>query len=350
MHLKMMNQFSVVLFLTLFIQFSTINPVQGQFTTSVDSVYTFIKSNSIHRNSADWNKIDKQFQENIRNARSIRDTLNCFVFVLEKLNDVHSQIYFKNQYYGHYPSFADTILVKLKPLTELANFYTNKILTRFLTNKIAYVQVPSIQISDPLQINSMAKSLYDSVHYYLEHDATAFILDLRLNGGGNLYPMLSGLSAILGDGIIAFETDIRDSIARIWEIKNGNFWIAGYQTTQLNKLKYHRKGSKLPVVILLGPVTRSSGSMTAIAFKNRPHTLFLGEQAASGYTSSNGFFQFSPELMMNFATNFVADRYFNIYKLNVLPDIIITEGDNFDNLLEDKKINAAIELLTKGKI
>jgi len=319
----------------------------GQFPTSVDSLYTFIKSNSVYRNTVDWSPIDIAFRKNLMNAQSLKDTMNCFVYVLDILNDVHTQIFLNNQYYGNYPKFDDTTMIWLKPLNDKAVSLTNKIHTELLTNKIAYVRVPSIQVYDKKQIDNYAQSLYDSINKFSFKKVTGFIIDLRLNGGGNIYPMLSGLSSFLGEGVIGYETDVYDSIARKWEIKNGNFVIGGYQTTE-KAVKLKSIFQKTPVVVLISPVTKSSGSMTAIAFKKRPKTFFIGEPTADGYTTSNGYFQFAPNLTLNFATNFVADRGMTIYKTTVNPDINVYHGDNFENLKSDKKVKLAVQWLTKN--
>lgn len=331
---------------TIFILTLTCSISFGQFPVPVDSLYTFIKFNSIHRTTADWNNIDKLFKEQIQNAKSIKDTMNCFVAVLGSLNDVHSQIFLNNQFYGYYPSFDDSVLVWLKPLNDKAIAMTNKIHSEIIANKIGYIRVPSIQIYDPTQINSYAQSLADIVTELSGKCKKGFIIDLRLNGGGNLYPMLSGLSQFLGNQTVGFETDINDSIIRTWELKNGNFVIGGYQTTNI-KTKHKSILKSVPVVVIIGPVTKSSGSMTAIAFKGRPNTIFIGEPTADGYTTSNGYFQFAPNLTLNFATNFVADRNNKVYKTTVIPDLTIYQGNDFDNLLNDAKIKAAIKWLTE---
>lgn len=321
----------------------------GQFPVSVDSLYTFIKSNSVLRNTVDWNIIDDTFRQKIKKAQSLNDTMKCFVSVLENLNDVHSQIYLNNKYFGHYPTFDDTTLAWLKPLNDKANGLTNQIQTEFLPNNIAYIRVPGFQVFDKIQINNYAQSLNDSVSKYADKKAKGFILDLRLNGGGNIYPMLSGLSLLLGNDTIGFETDVKGNVTRVWEIQNGNFTIGGYQTTEIkSNLKSASKLNTIPVVVLLGPVTKSSGSMTAIAFKKRKNTIFIGEPTADGYTTSNGYFQFAPNLTLNFATNFVADRKMTIYKSVVNPDITIYHGDNFEILMKDDKIKSALSWLTKN--
>ncbi len=316
----------------------------GQFPGSVDSLYAFIKSNSVLRTTVNWKEIDITFNEQINEAQSLHDTMKSFVSVLERLNDVHSQIYLNSQFYGHYPNFADSILTWLKPLNDKAISQTNKIHSELLLNSVGYIRVPSFQVFDQNQINNFAQSLSDSVIKLSGKCKEGYIIDLRLNGGGNIYPMLSGLSLFLGNKTIGYETDVHDSIVRSWKIENGNFVIGGYQTSEI-KTKQNVKFQSLPVVVLIGPVTKSSGSMTAIAFKGRPNTVFVGEPTADGYTTSNGYFHFASNLILNFATNYVADRNINIYKSTVNPDILITQGDNFDNLIEDKKIIFAIKWL-----
>ena len=335
-----MRKFIILLFLTSFCSIS-----YGQFHGSVDSLYIFIKSNSVLRTTVDWTQIDKTFNEQIESSKLLKDTMNCFVSVLKQLNDVHSQIFLNNEYFGHYPSIEDSILVWLKPLNDKAISLTNKIHSEIIADEIGYIRVPSIQVYGPTQINSYAQSLSDIVIELSKKCKKGFIIDLRLNGGGNIYPMLLGLSRFLGNQKIGYETDVNDSITGDWELKNGNFVIGGYQTTDM-KIKYKSNLQSIPIVVIIGPVTKNSGGMTAIVFKGRPNTIFIGEPTAEGYTTSNGYFQFAPNLTLNFATNYVADRNKNIYKTNVNPDIIISHGDNFDNLMADKKIIYATKWLT----
>ncbi len=339
MHLKIIY--------TIFILSLTANCSLGQLPIAVDSLYSFIKYKSIHRNKVDWNTIDNAFNGNINASKSLKDTMKCFVKVLENLNDVHSQIYLNNETYSYYEQYNDTISNWLRPFIEKSRNQINKIFTKQLEGKYAYIRIPGMQVYDKVEINKLAQSLSDSIAKYASRKIKGFLIDLRLNGGGNLYPMLSGLNLLLGDNLLGYETDIYDSVTRKWEMKNGNFVISNFQTTEINT-KPNKRLQKIQVVILLSAVTRSSGSMTGIAFKGRPNTYFIGEPTAKGYTTSNGYFQFAPNLTVNFATNFVADRNKVIYKECLKPDLEIYYGDNFDNLEKDKKIIEALKWLKKN--
>lgn len=320
--------------------------VFAQFPAKVDSVYTFIKYNSVHRLEVDWRPIDSSFVADINSASTLDDTMRCFVSVLRALNDVHSQIFLNGQYYGHYPSFDDSTLAWLRPLNERANNETNSITSSILDDQLAYLRVPGMNAWNQKVVDSLAQQLQRQLRTITISRAKGVILDLRLNGGGNVYPMLTGLSALLGDGVVGFETTPDDSVARVWEIQHGNFVIGGYQTTDLAIDTSHALNN-IPVAVLIGPITKSSGSATAIAFKGRPNTIFIGESTADGYSTSNGYFQFAPNLMMNFATTFVADRNKVVYRRAVEPDQKIEKGDQFDNLQADAKVVQALKWLSE---
>jgi C-terminal processing protease CtpA/Prc len=270
--------------------------------------------------------------------------MNCFVKVLETLDDVHSHIMFNGQYYGFYHPVEDSVYQRILPLKEKSNTQTGIIQTNLLDESYVYVRVPSINAYSQEDINRYGQALSDSICKQASKKIAGFIIDLRLNTGGNMYPMLGGLHALLGEQVIGYETDNVGKPVRKWEIFWSNLFLEGYQVTQIID-QCGKDFSTMPVVVLIGPMTASSGSMTAIAFKQRPNTLFVGESTADGYTTSNGYFQFAPNLTMNFATNFVADRNMNVYRTFVSPDKIIEGGDSFDNLMEDAKIITAMKWL-----
>ncbi len=322
------------------------NSAVGQFPVSVDSFYNYIKGNSIYRNSVNWTTIDNNFSTYIKTAKSLNDTANCFVKVFDALGDYHSNFNLNGKYYSNNPSFDDTTLSWLNPLVLKSRETTNIIFAKKIFKQIAYIRIPSIQAYSQIDINKYSQAIFDTIAKLSSTSYKGFIIDLRLNGGGNIYPMLTGLSNFIDNSTVAYETDYNDTTVREWKIKNRNFFIGGYQTTNL-VFKSDKKLNNIPVVVLTGPVTMSSGSMVAIAFKNRPNTITVGEPTADGYSTSNGYFQFAPALTGNLASFYVADRKKIIYKNSVTPDKVIYRGDNFDNLLLDKKIVYAIKWLNK---
>ena len=313
-----------------------------QMPVPANDIYTFMKNNSVFRDRVDWTATDKAFNQCLSIAQNTNDTMNCFVSVLETLDDVHSHIMFNDQFYGFYHPLEDSTYQRILPLKEKSIALAGIIQTTLLDETYLYVRVPAINAYSQEDINLYGQALSDSICKYTSKKIAGFIIDLRLNTGGNMYPMLGGLHALLGEQVIGYETDYMGTPVRKWEIFWGNLFLEGYQVTQITD-QCGKDLSTIPVVVLIGPLTASSGSMTAIAFKQRPNTLFIGESTADGYTTSNGYFQFAPNLTMNFATNFVADRNMNVYRTFVSPDSIIEGGDDFDLLIEDAKIISAMK-------
>lgn len=317
-------------------------PALAQFPAHPDSVYTFIKYNSVWSNTIpDWKPVDAAFKKQIAEAKTAKDTMNCFVNILAQLNDVHSYFIYRGNYFSHYKPVDSATHTRLRPLLRQSKEETERFTTAMLPGSIAYVRVPAINAYGEEEVNRFAQMLYDSVAKYIGKKLKGFIVDLRLNSGGNIYPMLAGLGELLGNTVIGYETDREGNEVRKWEIKEGNFFSKDYQATDI-KHTAHAALDKLPVAVITGPVTASSGSMTAIAFKQRPRTVFIGEPTADGYSTSNGYFTYGNNLIFLFATNFVSDREKNMYKYSVPVDIPVTGTDDLYDLQRDDKIKAAL--------
>jgi hypothetical protein len=77
----------------------------------------------------------------------------------------------------------------------------------------------------------------------------------------------------------------------------------------------------------------SSGFVSAVAFRGRKNTLLMGQESVSGFTTSNGYFEYPPNLIMNLSTNYIADRNKTIYPEKLIPDLI-TDTSNDEKLLQ----------------
>ena len=310
------------------------------------NAYEFIKSHSIHRNSMHWDSLDKVFYTHLAQSVTLVDTIQSLLYVFEQLNDVHSNFMFNRKSYANYPVFDDTSMAYLRPLVIRSQAQTGIIKTARLGQHFAYMQIPGIIAWRDEQVNAYAQAISDSLCQLTRDTLKGIIIDLRLNGGGQLSSMIAGLHALLGDHYLGGGVDINQLETRPFQLRAGNFFIGELQTTAV---VHHCDTdlSLLPVVVLIGPVTRSSGSITAIAFKQRPHTYFIGEPTADGYTTGNDYFTFNHNFSINLSTEYHQDRSGIVYKNAVPPDKIVYAGDDFDNLEKDIKIITAMEWLNR---
>ena len=218
-----------ILFTSILVLLISIEMKAQSSSLPVDSMYLLIKTKSVHKKTIDWHRVDQAFQNKIDSARTVEDTLKAFVFVFKQLNDVHSAIYYQNQYFGHYNEVDKQTLEKIKPLLDRSTAQTGKIKTAILANHFGYILIPTIQAFGE-QITGYAQTIHDSLCKMHSSHTKGYIIDLRLNGGGNLYAMLAGLSSFLGNNKVGEEVDENGKTVRTWETKNGNFYQNNYQT------------------------------------------------------------------------------------------------------------------------
>lgn len=310
------------------------------------NAYEFIKTHSVHRQSVQWDSLDKAFHTYLEQSVTLKDTIQSLLYVFEQLNDVHSSMIINGQSYANYPVFDDTSMAYLRSLVIRSQAQTGIIKTARLGQHFAYMQIPGINAWGEGQVNAYAQAISDSLCQLTRDTLKGIIIDLRLNGGGQLSSMIAGLHALLGDHYLGGGVDINLQETRPLNLRAGNFFIGELQTTAITH-HCNTDLTKLPVVVLVGPVTRSSGSITAIAFKQRPHTYFIGEPTADGYTTGNDYFTFNHNFSINLSTEYHQDRSGIVYKNAVPPDKIVYAGDDFDNLEKDIKIITAMEWLNR---
>lgn len=308
-----------------------------------DSIYDVIKKSSIHSKNANWTNIGDGFAKRLKAAKNDIDSIKSFVYVFEQLNDYHSAVIYKGNYFTNYPTFDDSTLKYLSPLVALSNQRSGKFFAETLSDKYLYIQVNSVQAMGA-NISLFAQILSDTLSRYITNKTKGVVLDLRLNGGGQFSSMVAGLSPLLGDIYIGGGVNSDSIQTMTFKLKNGNIFLNDYQMTSIQP-KINRDLKNLPVAVIIGPATRSSGSILGIAFKGRPKTVFIGENTANGYTTSNDYFPFGNNLFLNLSTTNSIDRNNKIYKDVVTPDIIIKGGDNFISIKDDDKVKAALRWL-----
>jgi C-terminal processing protease CtpA/Prc len=188
--------------------------------------------------------------------------------------------------------------------------------------------------------NKKAQALNDSLCSILTQNLKGIIIDLRINGGGAMHPMILGLMQILGNGRLgAFKTKRIEN----WVLKNNQFIVdTTIKATIVPKCVIDAHA--LPCVLLIGTGTGSSGEFLTIAFKGRAKTVFIGTETAGWITVNNGF-PLSKITFMNLSIGYGLDRNGKLYMQAIQPDIYLKKNDKFSSLVDDEKVKAAIKWL-----
>ncbi len=132
------------------------------------------------------------------------------------------------------------------------------------------------------------------------------VVDLRGNGGGDMGPMLAGLSPLLPDGT-ALEWIGRSLHSTPVTISGNGVRGGGTPTTTTAQGKAH-----VPVAVLVDGQTASSGEATMLAFKGLDARTF--GQPTAGYTTANMAYRLPDGAEFAVTTSFERDRTGRVYQ------------------------------------
>ena len=145
-----------------------------------------------------------------------------------------------------------------------------------------------------------ADRLAHGIHDVVADGVCGVIVDLRGNSGGDMGPMLAGLSGLLPDGAALSFVNLHSAQPVSVE---GNAVGGGGSPVSVDGVgKY-----AVPVAVLVDSGTGSSGEMTMLAFRGLPHSRSFGEPTA-GYATANTIFNMPDGAQVMLTTAEVRDR------------------------------------------
>ncbi len=183
---------------------------------------------------------------------------------------------------------------------------------------IAYIRVGGFSGSNA-EGNAFARAIQDEI---IEKDTSTligWIVDLRGNTGGNMYPMISGLGPILGEGVLGYFLDA-DEKTTAWGYANGGTYY-GNSNAPLYAIDdpYELAVPNPKVAVLTDGRTASSGEAVAISFRERPNTRSFGRASCGLSTGNRGFQLYTGEHLV-LTSSIMQDREGVTYGGQVVPD------------------------------
>ena len=304
----------------------------------------YAKKESLNREKVDWVKINRRVMELSEKAESEEELLTALHFILESLEDKHGMVLLDGKSSGYITEEYRRVTIELK---RAAYGNDKDIVGEMLSDSIAYLRIPASRSKIIGQDESFNRDLQKLVCNFLNKGAKNWIVDVRLNYGGNMFDMLGGVNRLVGDGKLGTTSDISGNELNTWEIKGGNFYLGSKQITELG---YTCSLSLRPnkIAVLTGPITSSSGEAVTISLRSKDNCRVFGE-SSNGFTTSTTLKQLNKDLAFLFSTNFYSDGKGKIYRNGIDPDFRIDGGDNFSDLRSDAKVKAAMKWINEGR-
>ncbi|MFG6466038.1 S41 family peptidase [Roseateles sp. BYS87W] len=271
----------------------------------VDEVVAQLQQRALNAAKVDWPQARRTALETASSGRR-RDLDLALDRLVRGLEDGHS---FYLPVRSAVPMLASSASAEPQPLARL----------EAPVRGVSRLAVDAFSSLDAEQVRKAAAALR-ALALTLRRDATCgWLLDLTRNRGGNMFPMLQGLSPWLPEGDwLQFEDA---SGARV-SLRRGadGIWLGAQRVSEPVADDAWPQG--LPprrVAVLLGAETASSGEMVALAFKALPHVLFFG-RATAGLTSGNELLPLRNGGLIAMTTTRAVDRAGHVHHGSIAPD------------------------------
>lgn len=201
-----------------------------------------------------------------------------------------------------------------------------------IKNNYGYLNIPPFSgLENSPKARNYISNLSDNLDSIKKAGVDTLILDLRFNHGGNMWPMLKGISKLLSEkrlGMFIYP----DGKKELWRFISS-------ENPYTRKVNHDGFLINMPVIVLIGNRTASSGEGVAIALKGRKNTFFIGSKT-NGLATSRQEFVLNKGQSLFLTTCRMADADSIIYKQGVTADDNIVVESFSDDLKEFlKEIN-----------
>ena len=280
------------------------NPQKKYINDALDK----IQAHSMNKNQIDWHDYRANVLKYGKNDKTIDDAHKTIKYALLLLQDGHSFFVSSKDMKKEY---SDTTA---KKITSIASEYNNE---------IGYIKIPGFIGNEKLE-KAFASRIQDLIRDLDKQKISGWMIDLRGNTGGNMWPMLLGIGPILGDGIAGYFVNDKKEF-NMWGYAEGKTFDGGSIISKIDT-PYRLKNTNKKIAVLINNSTASSGEAIAVAFKGLPNTRFFGK-ATRGLTTGNSTIILSDSSRIFLMTVVYADRNKILYGKQIIPDEIAMDGD-----------------------
>jgi len=206
---------------------------------------------------------------------------------------------------------------------------------------IGYLQIPTFPTdpqwsSDELKAKStqFVEDIYRMIEKEDQGDLRGWVIDLRHNAGGNMWPMLLALRPLLKKGTLGYfiEGDKRTS----WRYEGKRIYHGNLDANRRflsRQINYQLRNKSLPVAILIGDRTSSSGEAVAIALQSIQEMKYFGH-STSGLSTGNKTIKIARGEYLTITASIMASHNKVEYPMGIKID---------DEICEEEKLMRTVE-------
>ncbi|MFE0023646.1 S41 family peptidase [Amycolatopsis sp. NPDC059021] len=257
----------------------------------LDDAIALMRKNALDRDRVDWPVVRANALRMAGDATTTADTYPAIEYVIGALGNRH------------------TFLIRPGAMPAPAASVIRVPSGRRVDDRVALIAVPGFQ-ADPAGERRYVEEGVAAMRQLDSAASCGWIVDLRGDDGGAMWPMLTVLAPLLGDGTLgAFVSP--DGTRTAWSVRDGRAELGGEgMTEERNPVRLSHP--RPPVAVLTSGDTASSGEATLIAFRGQDNVRSFG-RATGGYATGNETYSFADGAQLLLTTVRNADRTGRVY-------------------------------------
>jgi len=275
----------------------------------VESALTIMREHSLRRAEVDWAAVRERALAHARGAVTAAESHLAVRFAVRELGDRHSYL-------------QSPTVTRALQTTAVSNARTGAAPTaprgRRL-GRLAEIDVPGFAGGTPVEQVEFAEALKNIIQLNDVDEVCGWVVDLRQNSGGNLWPMLAGLGPLLGAGELAASVYPDSRRVGVW-YRDGQAGFGDY--TQLRVRAPYALRAPVPVAVLVGPGTASSAEVLAVAWRGRPGTRSFGAPTR-GLSAGNRTFALADGASLVLTVAATSDAAGRVLEGPLVPDELV---------------------------
>jgi carboxyl-terminal processing protease len=284
-------------------------PPSAQAAAYLDELIGLMHGHSINRLKIDWSALRTSVFAQAAGARTIPDTYAAIQVALDALGDGHSLYYAANG--------------SVIGATRRMGCGRSGQAAPPLPGDIGYVRVPAFS-GTAEAATALANDLQRTIMSADQADVIGWIVDVRGNGGGNMWPMIAGVGPVLGEGVAGYFID-PVGVETVWEYRDGAAWEGGVANQRV-AVPYRLRRERPRVAVLIDNGVASSGEAVVVSFKARPDTRSFGDRTC-GLSTANAPYPMSDGATLNITEATMADRTRTVYGYSIQPDETVSGNE-----------------------
>ena len=315
-----------------------------------------MQAHALRRGTVDWPRVRAEAFARTAHAETTVDTYDAIRLALASLGDHHSSLHLTTslenlelERKAQHPSGQGPNAQQMS-FTAFVGRYEPEGRLEILGGKtFALIVVTKCLPENDRQFVAYETKLQRIVSDLDHSHPAGWVVDLRGNVGGNMWPMLAGIGPVLGEGDDLGEFFNVDGHS-VWRYRDGIAAEVGNEKETpyppVEGTPYKLAGSP-NAAVLIDRSTGSSGEAIAIAFRGRPHTRFFGEHT-TGVSTVNQTYALSDGASLWLTIGVQADRSGHQYIDGLSPDEVIQSDDKMLPDGQDPVLQEALRWLSRA--